>query len=73
MSSRAQKAVDREHMIQSFVEAFRRELKKDLGFDIRARIDREKRPVVRGAMLAAEREVYREMKRKIERMGGKPC
>ena len=65
--SRASKAIDRERMIRSFVEAFRRELDRDIGFDIHARIEREKRPVVRGAMLAAEREVYRDLKRKIER------
>lgn len=62
--SRASRALDRERMIQSFVEAFRRELARDIGFDIRTRIDREKRPLVRGAMLQAEREVYREMKGK---------
>lgn len=62
--SRASKALDRERMIQSFAEAFRRELARDIGFDIRGRIDREKRPLVRGAMLQAEREVYREMKAK---------
>jgi len=62
--SRAQKAVDRERMIQSFAEAFRKELEKDIGYDIRARIDREKRAEIRGAMLAAEREVYAEMRGK---------
>ena len=62
--SRASKALDRERMIQSFVVAFRKELARDIGFDIRGRIDREKRPLVRGAMLQAEREVYREMKAK---------
>ena len=60
--SRAQKAVDRERMIQSFAEAFRKELGKDIGYDIRARIDREKRADIRGAMLAAEREVYKAMR-----------
>jgi|GEM_PF-2056440 len=60
--SRAQKAVDRERMIQSFAEAFRKELGKDIGYDIRARIDRERDPLKRGAMLAAERIVYKELR-----------
>jgi uncharacterized protein YmfQ (DUF2313 family) len=61
--TRSQKAIDRERMIQSFAEAFRKELAKDIGFDIRARIDREKRAEIRGAMLAAERQVYGEMRK----------
>lgn len=59
--SRASKAIGRERMIQSFVEAFKKELARDIGFDIRARIDRERRPIIRGAMLQAERQVYRDL------------
>lgn len=55
-------------MIQDFVAAFKKELARDIGFDIRARIDRERRPLVRGAMLCAEREVYNDLKQKIERV-----
>ncbi|MCE5256545.1 MAG: hypothetical protein LLF89_06830 [Spirochaetaceae bacterium] len=62
--TRRAKAAARDHIIESFVAAFRKELKRDPGYDIRARIDREKRAEIRGAMLAAEREVYREMRGK---------
>lgn len=50
-------------LINDFAATFRRALEKDPGFDIRGRIDREKRAVYRGAMLAAERIVYGEMRK----------
>ena len=49
-------------MIKSYAETFRKEFKRDIGFDLRSRIDREKRAEIRGAMLAAEREVYKELR-----------
>lgn len=51
-------------MINSYAETFRKEFKRDIGFDLRSRIDRERDPLKRGAMLAAERIVYGEMRGK---------
>jgi hypothetical protein len=49
-------------IIEHYADEFRRELARDIGFDIRKRIDREKDGFYRGCMLAAEKEVYREMR-----------
>lgn len=61
--TRAQRKQNTADLIKGYVEEFKRRLKADIGYDIRARIDREKRAEIRGAMLAAEREVYREMRK----------
>ena len=68
--SRAERKLKSEILIQVYAELFRRRLMADIGYDIRSEIDREKDARKRGAMLAAERQVYGEMKQKIERMGG---
>lgn len=62
--SRAARAQKRNGIVEQYAEAFRKEFKRDIGFDLRSRIDRESDPLKRGAMLAAERIVYAEMRGK---------
>jgi len=60
--TRAQRKARVQGIVEQYVERFRRELAKDPGYDIRGKIDKEKDSLHRGAMLAAERQVYREMR-----------
>jgi len=60
--TRAQRKQNTADLIKGYVDEFRQRLKVDVGYDIRARIDREKRAEIRGAMLAAERIVYKELR-----------
>lgn len=59
--TRSQRRSRSEALIQHYAERFRRELGHNLAYDIRKEIDKEKDARKRGAMLAAERTVYREM------------
>jgi len=61
--SRAERKLKSEILIQVYAELFRRRLMADIGYDIRSEIDREKDARKRGAMLAAERIVYGEMRK----------
>lgn len=60
--TRAQRKQNTADLIKGYVDEFRQRLKVDVGYDIRARIDRERDPLKRGAMLAAERIVYKELR-----------
>jgi len=70
--TRAQKSHARDRIVQSFVDAFRKKLKADPGWDIGAAIEREKRAEYRGAMAAAERIIYAELREQTNKNGQRP-
>lgn len=61
--TRSQRRQRVQGIVERYAEEFMKEFKRDIGFDLRSRIDRERDPLKRGAMLAAERIVYGEMRK----------
>jgi hypothetical protein len=62
MGARANRRARVQGIVEQYVERFRREIKRDPGYDIKGKIEKERDPLHRGAMLAAEREVYKAMR-----------